>query len=190
MQTEHQKLSYSSCHEKLNQAKRGNLKTNKKFFKALITYIYLMQEPVKKTEVRLRYFKLRIDRNSFAILAIFIITYLSWLFAFPQFGPITVGFFDGYKALSIEKGKWILLFLASMTASNLASGYLVDKTLKRIMFILISTIIASVLTLAFFWLNFNDVFLFSILLGLAAGVSPVAWEPISQIIRYLKIEAE
>jgi len=128
-----------------------------------------------KIETWPRYFKLRIDKPTFAILSIFITIYLTWLLAFPQFGPIIAGFFDGYKALGIEKGKWILLFLASMIASSVASGYFVDKTLKRVRFIWISTLIASVLTFAFLWLNFNDVFLFAILLGLAAGVSPVAW---------------
>ena len=131
---------------------------------------------VKKTRVRLSYyFKLRVDKKVFAILLTFVIIYLSWLFAFPLFGPIIADFFDGFKALGIEKGKWILLFLASMIASSLASGYFVDKTSKRVMFIWISTPIVSVLTFAFVWLNFNDLFLFSILLGLAAGVSPVAW---------------
>ena len=128
-----------------------------------------------KREALSRYFKLRINRSTFAILSIFIVVYLSWLFAFPQFGPIIAGYFDGFQALGIEKGKWILLFFASMIASSLVSGYIIDKTLKRVMFILISTIAASALTFSFLWLNFDAVFLFAILIGLAAGVSPVAW---------------
>lgn len=131
---------------------------------------------IKKMRVRLSYyFKLRVDKKIFAILSTFIIIYLSWFFAFPLFGPIAADFFNGFKALGIEKGKWVLLFLASMIASSLASGYFVDKTSKKVMLIWISTIVMSVLTFAFLWLNFNDVFLFSITLGLAAGVSPVAW---------------
>jgi len=129
----------------------------------------------KKTETWSRYFKLRIDKPTFAILSIFITVYLTWLLAFPQFGPIIAGYFDGFKALSIDKGKWIMLFLASMIASNLASGFLVDKTRKRVIFILVSTLIASALTFSFVWLNIDAIFLFSILLGLAAGLSPVAW---------------
>jgi MFS family permease len=132
-----------------------------------------MEKSAKK-EALSRYFKLRINRSTFAILSIFIIVYLSWLFAFPLFGPIIAGYFDGFRALSIEKGKWILLFLASMAASTLASGYVVDKTSKRMLFIFTSTLIVSGLTFAFVWLNFSDSFLFAILLGLAAGVSPVA----------------
>jgi len=127
-----------------------------------------------KREVIKRYFKLRINRNIFAILLIFIIVYLSWLFAFPLFGPIIAAYFDGFNALSIEKGRWSLLFLVSMVVSSLASGYFIDKTFRRILFILSSTLIVSGITFAFVWLNFSDSFLLAILLGLAAGVGPVA----------------
>jgi MFS family permease len=121
------------------------------------------------------YFKLQIKRSSFVVLTVFIVFYLSWLFAFPIFGPIIGGYFDEFNALSIEKGRWILLFLASMIASTLASGYVVEKFSKRLIFILASTAVTSGLTFAFFWLNYNDVLLFSILLGLSAGVALVAW---------------
>ncbi|MEX2737844.1 MAG: hypothetical protein Q6356_002105, partial [Candidatus Wukongarchaeota archaeon] len=87
-----------------------------------------------KREVIKRYFKLRIKRNIFAILLIFIIVYLSWLFAFPLFGPIITAYFDGFNALSIEKGRWSLLFLVSMVVSSLASGYFIDKTYRRMLF--------------------------------------------------------
>jgi len=136
--------------------------------------IHITMKKSAKKEALSRYFKLRINRSTFAILSIFIFVYLSWLFAFPLFGPIIAGYFDGFRALSIDKGKWVLLFLASMVASTLASGYFVDKTSKRIPFILTSTLIVSGITFAFVWLNFSDSFLFAILLGLAAGVSPVA----------------
>jgi MFS family permease len=134
-----------------------------------------MQEPAKKANIRTRYFKLRLERNSLIVLSLFIIIYLSWLLAFPLFGPINATYFNGFKALGIEKGKWILLFLASTILSNLASGFLVDKTRRRIAFILISTIIAAALTFSFVWISYDAVFLLSILLGLAAGLSPVAW---------------
>jgi MFS family permease len=134
-----------------------------------------MKEPVEKQSFRSRYFRLRIDRSSFIILSIFIVIYLSWLLAFPLFGPINAKYFDGFRALSIEKGKWILLFLASLIVSNLASGFLVDRVRKRVIFILVSTLIASALTMSFVWINYDIVFLFSILLGISAGISPVAW---------------
>ncbi len=126
-------------------------------------------------EIKSRYFGLRIDRSNFAILLISIIIYLSWLFAFPLFGPIINSYFDGVQALAIEKGKWVMLFLASMITSSLITGYFVDKSLKRLLFIFLSTIFASVLTFVFIWISVNDVYLISVLLGLAAGVSPVAF---------------
>lgn len=126
------------------------------------------------SEIKSRYFKLRIDRSNFAILLLSITIYMSWLFAFPLFGPIITSYFNGVNALAIEKGKWVMLFLASMIASNLVTGYIVDKTLKRILFILISTILAAILSFTLIWLNFNDVYLLSIILGLAAGISPAA----------------
>jgi MFS family permease len=125
-------------------------------------------------EIKSRYFRLRIDRSNFATLLISITIYFSWLFAFPLFGPIINSYFDGVQALALEKGKWVMLFLASMVTSNLITGYLVDKSLKRLLFIFLSTIFTSILTFAFIWVNLNDVYLVSILLGLAAGVSPVA----------------
>ncbi len=134
-----------------------------------------MKEPVEKPSFRSRYLRLRIDRSSFVILSIFIVIYLSWLLAFPLFGPINAGYFDGFKALGIEKGKWILLFLGSLIASNLASGFLIDKTKRRIIFILISTVVTAALTFSLVWISYGTVFLLSILLGIAAGLSPVAW---------------
>ena len=121
-----------------------------------------------------RYFKLRISKRTFTALLIFIIAFLSWFFAFPQFGPILSEFFSKFQALGIDKGKWVMLFFASMTASAIGSGFLVDKTLKKILMIAIFTPIITGLTLAFLWLNFDTSFLFAIILGLTAGVSPVA----------------
>ncbi len=130
----------------------------------------------KKIRARLSYyFKLRVDKKTLAMLSILIIIYLSWLFAFPLFGSIIADFFGGFKALSIEKGKWTLLFLASMIASSLASGILVDKTSKRLLLVWIDTLVLSALTFAFLWVDFEVAFTLSIFLGLAAGVSPVAW---------------
>jgi len=129
----------------------------------------------KKGGLLSRYFRLRITKSNLAILLISIIVYLTWLFAFPLFGPILNSYFNGMQALSIEKGKWILLFLASMITSNLITGYVIDKTSKQVLFSLGSAVITSALTLVFITINFNDVYTFSILIGLAAGISPVAW---------------
>ena len=132
-----------------------------------------MKQPAKN-EFWSRYFKLRVNKKTLAALLIFIISFLVWFFAFPQFGPILSNFFNNFQALGIDKGKWMLLFLASMTASVIGSGFLVDKAMKKVMIIILVTPIISVLTAAFLLLNFDSSFLFAILLGFAAGVSPVA----------------
>jgi len=132
-----------------------------------------MKQPAKN-EFWSRYFKLRINRKTLAALLILITAFLVWFFAFPQFGPILSEFFNSFHALGIDKGRWILLFLASMTASAIGSGFLVDKTLKKVLIIILITPIISILTAAFLWLNFDSSFLFAILLGFTAGASPVA----------------
>ncbi|NIQ32407.1 MAG: MFS transporter [Nitrososphaeria archaeon] len=131
----------------------------------------------KKAPSRLSYyFKLRIDRKSFAVILISVAGYLVWLMAFPMFGPITASFLDGLKALDIEKGRFVQWFLISMVVSSLVGGYLIDKAKRRVLFIWISALIASLLTFAFIWLNrVGEVFLFSLLLGFVSGLSPVAW---------------
>jgi MFS family permease len=132
-----------------------------------------MKQP-KKNEFWSRYFKLRIGKRTLATLLIFLTAFLVWFFAFPQFGPILSDFFNRFHALGIDKGKWVLLFYASMTASVIGSGFLVDKTLKKVLIIVIITPIMSILTASFLWLNIDSSFIFAILLGFAAGFSPVA----------------
>jgi MFS family permease len=132
-----------------------------------------MKQPAKK-EFWSKYFKLRINKKTLATLLIFIIAFLVWFFAFPQFGPILSEFFNSFNALSIDKGKWVLLFLASMTASVIGTGFLVDKALKKVLMIVLITPVISILTVAFLLVNFESSFLFAVLLGFAAGVSPVA----------------
>jgi MFS family permease len=132
-----------------------------------------MTQPVKN-EFWSRYFKLRINRKTLAALLILLTAFFVWFFAFPQFGPILSDFFNRFHAIGIEKGKWLLLFLASMTASVLGAGFLVDKTRKKVVIIALVTPIISVLTSAFLWLDIASSFLFAVLLGFAAGVSPVA----------------
>jgi MFS family permease len=123
-----------------------------------------------------KHFKLKVDKRSFALIFISVVGYLVWLNAFPLYGPIAVALFEGFKALYIERGRFMLLFLASMTVSSLAAGYYIDKVKKRVIIICIATIIASILTFAVLWLNqLSDLFVVAPLLGLIAGVSPPAW---------------
>jgi MFS family permease len=134
-----------------------------------------MQAPAHKTDFKSKYIKLRIRKTTLFTLIIFIVIYFSWLLAFPLFGPVNVSYFDTFKALSLDKGKWTLLFLAAMTITSLVSGPLVDKTRKQIVFIIASTLTASALTFAFAIVDYNLSFIFALLLGFAAGISPVAW---------------
>jgi MFS family permease len=132
-----------------------------------------MKQPAKN-EFWSRYFKLRINKKTLSILLIFITAFLVWFYAFPRFGPILSDFFNNFNALSIDKGKWMLLFLGSMSASVIGSGFLVDKALKKVLIIMLITPVITILTAAFLWLNFDSSFLFAVVLGFAAGVSPVA----------------
>jgi MFS family permease len=84
-------------------------------------------------------------------------------------------YFNNVLALGIEKGKWIMIFIAGLIASNLITGLIIDKKPRNIIYIIISAVFTSVLTFTFLLIEFNDVYLYSILLGLAAGISPVAW---------------
>ena len=131
-----------------------------------------MSQPVK-TGFWSRYFKLRIGRSTLITLLILITTFLVWFYAFPQFGPIFSEFFNKFQALGIDKGKWIMLFLATTSLSSLASGYLVDKTQKKITLVYLAAPIVALLTIIFFWLNYETTFLFSILIGLTVGLIPV-----------------
>ena len=131
-----------------------------------------MSQPVK-AGFWSRYFKLRIGRSTLITLLILITTFLVWFYAFPQFGPIFSEFFNKFQALGIDKGKWIMLFLATTSLSSLASGYLVDKTQKKITLVYLAAPIVALLTIIFFWLNYETTFLFSILIGLTVGLIPV-----------------
>ena len=120
--------------------------------------------------------KIEIKRNVFAMIFVSIVWFFVWLFAFPLFGPITDGYLSGLRALAIEKGRFVQFFLVSMGVSSFFFGYLADRTERRSLLIWVSTIGASLLTLSFVWLNrIGETFLYSSLLGIAAGVCPPAW---------------
>ena len=129
----------------------------------------------KKPSLRSRYFKLRIGKQGLAILLISIVVYMTWIFAFPLFGPILNNYFNGFLALGIEKGKWILLFIAGLITSNLLTGFIIDRKPQKTAYILTSAIITAILTIIFSWIQFQDVYTYSILIGLAAGIGSVAW---------------
>jgi MFS family permease len=126
---------------------------------------------------RLRdYFSVRIDRKIFLMIFVSTLGYLVWLIAFPLFGPIMGNYLSGLRTLAIERGRVIQIFLLAMLVSSFIAGYLVDKLLKRIVFIWGSALVASLLTYAF--LGVNDFLILlpvSLAMGIVAGLSPVAW---------------
>lgn len=121
-------------------------------------------------------FSIRLDRNILLMILISVTGYLVWLFAFPLFGPVMAGYLGSMKALAIDKGRILQIFLLLMAISSTALGYIIDKTGRRVIFIWSSAIIGSVLTMIL--ILFNDVFMvFPVvaILGIAAGISPAAW---------------
>lgn len=121
-------------------------------------------------------FTVRIDRKIFVMIFVTVLGYLVWLIAFPLFGPIMADYLGGMRALAIEKGRVMQLFLLAMLVSSFVTGYLIDRLVKRTIFIWASTLLASVLTYLLLWVN--DIFVLfpvSLALGIVAGVCPVAW---------------
>ena len=122
------------------------------------------------------FFSIKLERKDFILIFVSVAGYLTWLLAFPLFGPIMADYLGAMKALAIEKGRVIQIFLALMSVSSLCSGYLIDKTGKRLIFLWVSTAVASLLSLAF--LVVNDiliVFPIAAILGIVAGFAPTAW---------------
>jgi hypothetical protein len=64
-----------------------------------------------------------------------VLSYLVWFIAFPLFGPIMANYLGGMRALAIERGRVMQVFLFAMMVSSLATGYLIDKLVKRVIFI-------------------------------------------------------
>jgi MFS family permease len=122
------------------------------------------------------YFSVSIDRKSFLMIFISVLGYLVWLFAFPLFGPIMGSYLDGMRTLAIERGRVIQIFLLGMLIFSFVSGYVLDKVLRRTIFIWISTLIASIITYVFLFVD-EILLLFpvSLVLGIVASVCPVAW---------------
>lgn len=121
-------------------------------------------------------FSVIIDRNTLITILVTVIGYLVWLMAFPLFGPVMASYLGDMRALAIEKGRVLQIFLLLMTISSIAIGYLIDKTGRRTVFIWISAVLGSILTIGLVFVD--DVFLvfpLMALLGIVAGISPAAW---------------
>ena len=122
------------------------------------------------------YLKIRVEIISLIVIFLSVIGYFVWLIAFPLFGPILDSYLSELKTLAIEKARVVQSFLISMFVSSLLCGYFIDRLKKRLIFIWSSSVIVSTLTFAFLWLDkMSEVFLFSSLLGIGAGIGPAAW---------------
>jgi MFS family permease len=121
------------------------------------------------------YYRISLPRRTYFLIIITVFTFLTWLLAFPLFGPLSLGFLVSVKALAIEKGRAVQLFLAMMIISSLLSGFLVDKLKKNFVFIYLSALLCSVVSISIiFFSRISDYFLVYLVLGFLTGLSPAA----------------
>jgi len=98
--------------------------------------------------------------------------YFIWVFSFPLFGPVLLHLFSGMKALVIEQGRFMQLFLISMLVSSACTGYLSDRVRKRAAAIWLSSVAASLVTLGCMYVaKIGGMLLYSVPLGIVSGVS-------------------
>jgi MFS family permease len=122
------------------------------------------------------YFSVRIEKKYMYMIFISVIGFLIWFTAFPLFGPIMANFLNELRALAIEKGRMFQIFLLTMSVSSFVAGYIIDKTVKRILFIWASTLAASIITFVFlFTRDILMILPLMALLGVLSGVNPTAW---------------
>ena len=76
------------------------------------------------------FISIKLERKEFLLITVSTVGYLVWLFSFPLFGPVMASYLEGMRALAIEKGRVVQIFLAAMCISSLGSGYLIDRTGK------------------------------------------------------------
>ena len=122
------------------------------------------------------YIKVHTEKKYLLAILISVACYFTWFYSLPLFGPILSNYLANMKALAIEGGSFLQLFLISMLVSSLLSGFLVDKLKKRVLLIWVSALLSSIITISYIYLNtINDMFILSILTGFVAGINPPAW---------------
>ncbi len=121
------------------------------------------------------YFRISVPRRTYIIILITVFSFMTWLLALPLFGPLSLDLLVGIKALAIEKGRAVQLFLVTMIVSSLLSGFLVDRLKKNFFLIYLSTVLCSAISVSFIKLSgLSDYFLVYSILGFSAGLYPAA----------------
>ena len=121
-------------------------------------------------------FSIRLDRNILIVILVTVIGYLVWLYSFPLFGPILSIYLEEMRFLTIEKGIMLQVFFLLMTLSSIVSGYIIDRTGRRTIFMWVAAVLGSILTiLLVFADNITLVFPIAAIIGVVTGVSPTAW---------------
>jgi MFS family permease len=121
-------------------------------------------------------FSIQINRKNLIMILVPIICYIIWLIAFPLFGPIMDNYLCSLEALNIEKGQILQIFLFMMTISSLFTGFLIEKSSKKFIFIYMSALGSSVLTFLFIFVNdIMDLIPVAAILGIFAGAAPPAF---------------
>jgi MFS family permease len=121
-------------------------------------------------------FSVRIERNYMWMIFISVAGFLTWFTAFLLFGPVMDNMLNEIRALAIEKGRVFQIGFTTMMISSFVSGFIIDKTVKRIVFIWASALAASILTIVLIFVN-DILFIMPLmaLIGLVAGMNPTAW---------------
>jgi MFS family permease len=122
------------------------------------------------------YFSVRIERNYMWMIFITVAGFMIWFAAFPLFGPAMANMLSELKFLAIEKGRVFQMGFTTMVISSFVIGYVIDRTVKRIVFIWASALVASILTLVLIFLD-DILFILPLMafIGLVAGINPTAW---------------
>jgi MFS family permease len=122
------------------------------------------------------HFSVRIERKYMWMIYVLVAGFFIWFTAFPLFGPVMDNMLNEIRALAIEKGRVFQMGFTTMLISSFVSGYVIDKTMRRIIFIWASALISSLLTVALIFVN-DILFILPLmaLIGLVAGMNPTAW---------------
>jgi MFS family permease len=118
---------------------------------------------------------INVPRNVLVSIVIIIFTYMVCFLSLPFFGPVLSFSLDGFRALAIEKGRFMQTLLAVMALSCLVSGFLSDRVRTRLKIVWTSSIVISAATYSFSLMSTLSIApIMAIAMGVALGISPAA----------------